>query len=196
MNHAWNMVKLDGKYYHIDNTWNDGGHITNDEGISGTQYFLRSDERFYNMISPHYDWYCTNLSGTPVSDSEDAFDGYIFRDVEAKNQNTRYSYYKGYWYYFGSNVIYRSKIDGTDKEIVARYGDSREYDCMICYCIQRPHLSCIAGWSLCHRYGGFCGRKNGRRSVSMMKKRMSKLSYINQFTIKQESHCVRVRMES
>ena len=185
MNHAWNMVKLDGKYYHIDNTWNDGGHITNDEGISGTQYFLRSDERFYNMISPHYDWYCTNLSGTPVSDSEDAFDGYIFRDVEAKNQNTRYSYYKGYWYYFGSNVIYRSKIDGTDKEIVARYGDSGNTIVNLFVYKDRIYLALQDGVYVTDM-ADFVAGKTDMECVYDVKED-AKLSYIDQFTIKQDA---------
>ncbi|WP_274363642.1 WG repeat-containing protein [Paenibacillus thermotolerans] len=34
--HAWNIVKIDGKYYHLDATW-DSGNDRND-------YFLRSDE--------------------------------------------------------------------------------------------------------------------------------------------------------
>ena len=185
MNHAWNMVKLDGKYYHIDNTWNDGGHITNDEGISGTQYFLRSDERFYKMISPHYDWYCTNLSGTPVSDSEDAFDGYIFRDVEAKNQNTRYSYYKGYWYYFGSNVIYRSKIDGTDKEIVARYGDSGNTIVNLFVYKDRIYLALQDGVYVTDM-ADFVAGKTDMECVYDVKED-AKLSYIDQFTIKQDA---------
>ncbi len=185
MNHAWNMVKLDGKYYHIDNTWNDGGHITNDEGISGTQYFLRSDERFYNIISPHYDWYCTNLSKTPVSDSEDAFDGYIFRDVEAKNQNTRYSYYKGYWYYFGSNVIYRSKIDGTDKEIVARYGDSGNTIVNLFVYKDRIYLALQDGVYVTDM-ADFVAGKTDMECVYDVKED-AKLSYIDQFTIKQDA---------
>ena len=40
MNHAWNMIKIDGEWYHVDVTWDDP------LGAGGCyhDYFLRSDE--------------------------------------------------------------------------------------------------------------------------------------------------------
>ncbi|WP_107950663.1 transglutaminase domain-containing protein [Lysinibacillus parviboronicapiens] len=39
--HAWNMVKLDGKWYHLDTTWNDP--LPNRVGASSYDYFLVTD---------------------------------------------------------------------------------------------------------------------------------------------------------
>lgn len=41
--HAWNYVKLDGKWYALDNTWND----TDDEDEFRTDYFLVGADTFY-----------------------------------------------------------------------------------------------------------------------------------------------------
>ena len=37
--HAWNMVKVDGNWYHLDNTWNRGHY----EGSGEYDYFARRD---------------------------------------------------------------------------------------------------------------------------------------------------------
>lgn len=53
MNHAWNMVRLGGKYYHIDATWDDP--TWNRVGLVGHNYFLIDDA---TMIydKNHHDW--------------------------------------------------------------------------------------------------------------------------------------------
>lgn len=39
--HAWNLVKIDGKWYHLDTTWNDP--LPNRPGTSSYDYFLVTD---------------------------------------------------------------------------------------------------------------------------------------------------------
>ncbi|MDE7260131.1 MAG: Ig-like domain-containing protein, partial [Lachnospiraceae bacterium] len=64
MNHAWNMIVLDGKYYQVDVTWDDP---TWDQiGRSVHTYMFCSDAVFQDANHQHYDWYVT--SGGEVVD--------------------------------------------------------------------------------------------------------------------------------
>lgn len=51
MNHAWNLLKLDGVYYHVDTTWADP--IPDRPGLVNYSYFLKSDSE---MGLTHYGW--------------------------------------------------------------------------------------------------------------------------------------------
>ena len=45
--HAWNLVKVDGEWFHLDTTWNDptfGGNLGDMSGYIGYGYFLISDD--------------------------------------------------------------------------------------------------------------------------------------------------------
>ena len=57
MNHIWNVVKLDGKYYHIDATWDDPISSETNPGkpfYARHNYFLLSDAEITNR--EHYNW--------------------------------------------------------------------------------------------------------------------------------------------
>lgn len=57
MNHIWNLVELDGKWYHIDVTWNDPCFNTHNKdtlGLAKHQYFLLSSERIQDSEHEHY----------------------------------------------------------------------------------------------------------------------------------------------
>lgn len=56
LGHAWNMVQLDGEWYHIDATWNDLGSKMKHHEIR-YRYFLRSDafmKRDHHWNPDHY----------------------------------------------------------------------------------------------------------------------------------------------
>ena len=70
--HVWNLVKLDGKWYHVDVTWDDQDYIVNEEYDDGMvpdsnlraykntrwryNFFLMSDEQFRNDGHNKYAW--------------------------------------------------------------------------------------------------------------------------------------------
>lgn len=57
MNHIWNVVKLDGQWYHVDVTWDDPLLGQNDmTGYAGHEYFLNSDDKITE--GEHYSWQC------------------------------------------------------------------------------------------------------------------------------------------
>ena len=76
MNHTWNLVRLDGHWYHADVTWNDLGST----GSAGHGYFLLSDDRLRNNpgFSAHYGW---ESGGGIVCDST-RFDDEVWRAVQ------------------------------------------------------------------------------------------------------------------
>lgn len=54
MNHMWNLIPIDGKYYHVDITWDDP---TPDLlGCVEHTYFLLSDQQIQGLKNPHNDW--------------------------------------------------------------------------------------------------------------------------------------------
>lgn len=54
MKHTWNIVELDGSWYHLDVTWNDPAYPL----CAGHNYFLLSDAEMEN--SGHYGWSSEN----------------------------------------------------------------------------------------------------------------------------------------
>jgi len=77
--HAWNMVKLDGHWYHIDGTWNDLGSRTKTHEIR-YRYFLRDDE----FMKKDHRW---NYAHYPICHSKkyaqltNLYDAAILRDT-------------------------------------------------------------------------------------------------------------------
>lgn len=93
MNHAWNMLKIDGKWYHVDVTWDDP--VWDILGRVRHEYFMLSDAAIKEK--EHYDWSSYDPEQeTPVADSDK------YKDYFWGNVNAAMWYQDGYWYYMDS----------------------------------------------------------------------------------------------
>lgn len=112
MNHAWNMVYVDGAWFHVDATWDDPVFtwgINNDyadEGYVTHTYFMLSDDEILNR--EHYGWQDTS---TPTAAVSGRYNNYCFYSKAAAM-----NYYNGFWYYASGRKIYKSKINGNAQE--------------------------------------------------------------------------------
>ncbi|MDO4554146.1 MAG: Ig-like domain-containing protein [Lachnospiraceae bacterium] len=94
MNHAWNMVKLDGYWYHVDATWDDPDADSSWTGKgSGSlvyyNHFLLNNTEMLNAY--HYNW-------TPYYTANSTVYSNMPRTSSASQMN-----YKGYWYFAQSD---------------------------------------------------------------------------------------------
>ncbi len=99
--HAWNIVKIDGEYYHLDATWDDpipdmGNHLT-------LNYFNLSD----NAIKNDHLWESSHYKAC----TSDRFS--YLRDMN-------FPIYQDGWIYYSSISdgyrLYKMRIDGSNKE--------------------------------------------------------------------------------
>lgn len=93
MNHAWNLVKLDGEWYHIDLTWDDPG--TNYGQVSH-KYALLSDYEIQNLEDPHHGY---DLKG--IEADSDKYDKACWHEGVGAIVTIDESYY----YVDGKNIV-------------------------------------------------------------------------------------------
>ena len=127
ISHAWNMVKIDGSYYHVDTTWDNSDYINTDSSTSHI-YFLRTDKEMEDLGRKN-DWVNeTEIKQTdaPLSPKEPAFKGYIFRGTKEpedyyENAYRNISYLDGRWYCLNTmdnKIESYSDLEGHDKKTV------------------------------------------------------------------------------
>lgn len=118
MNHAWNLVKIDGNWYHVDCCWDDP--IPDTYGRARRTYFLRTDSEIMNLN--HYAWSPGQYKATSEKYS-DMPRGY---DIQQKYDNGKWYYVKGTTLYssdeYGKNAteitsISASSIDVDDNSV-------------------------------------------------------------------------------
>lgn len=95
-NHAWNYLKIDNEWYHVDLTADDPTSVTFDgekfdsKGQVLHKNFLLSDEACYDSSELHRDW---NTMGLPKAESK-KYDNFFW-----KNTSTAVYKIDGLWYY-------------------------------------------------------------------------------------------------
>lgn len=83
MGHGWNILQINGNYYHVDNTWDDP--LSDKYGAAKHKYFLLSD----TAISDHYDW---DLEGV-LTCSDTGYDGAWYVNAYSPIYRTGDKYY-------------------------------------------------------------------------------------------------------
>lgn len=108
MNHGWNLVQLDGQWYHVDLTWDDPS--PDSYGQVRHDYFLLTDEEISSGDDPHYNWDVT----IPCTDTR--FSNAYWRDTLGQicfaDSNTSYFVRHKDW----NNYLYaREEATGTER---------------------------------------------------------------------------------
>lgn len=110
MNHAWNLVKVDGEWYHIDVTWDDP--ISDRFGVVSHIYALLSSEQIEALSSPHYGF---DL-GLAEADSD------IYDNADWHNTQSSIVSYASKSYYVLDNDIVSSQGDVIYSNIAGNDG--------------------------------------------------------------------------
>lgn len=103
MNHTWNIVKLDGLWYHVDVTWDDP--VADRLGQAQHNNFLLSDAAIAK--TGHRDWY--RISGETPRCTDTRYDHSFWREV-----TTAFQYADGSWYYISSESNGEAGVDFDD----------------------------------------------------------------------------------
>ena len=134
MNHIWNAVQLDGKWYHMDVTWDDP--VPNHEGYCGHNYFLVSNEKLLEEgvgEGCHYGWDNSVVApwGEPEYDS-----GWIFNDSAAPIYRWNDSYYYLVAPYLNLSYVYQADSLRAPDTPASVYTGGLERDAY-CGCVWR-----------------------------------------------------------
>lgn len=112
MNHAWNYIKIDGDWYHVDVTWNDPLTEANFDYYSRVMHdnFMLSDDGIKNTEPPHYDW---DTNGLPEADNN-FYDDFFWNETES-------GIFKidDYWWYIEREEKYPYYYDGKFNQTLA-----------------------------------------------------------------------------
>lgn len=101
MNHGWNLVKIDGEWYHVDSTWDDpvGGSPLS----ASHTYFLLSDEKITER--EHYGWTTPEIPECTDTRFES---GFVFND-----SNSAFHYQDGAFLFTTTEGLKRTALDGS-----------------------------------------------------------------------------------
>jgi len=109
MNHIWNVIQLDGEWYHIDLTWDD--YVPDIEGFVRHMFFLISDETIADEDHGHYGW-----AADVVCTDKSYESGYVFCEMSEPIH-----YWEDEFYYVDGAEICRGDLTGTAVEKVGDF---------------------------------------------------------------------------
>ena len=136
LNHAWNVIKIDGEWYHVDVTWDDPTFNGKDYfGAVRHEYFLISSDTIRDDIHRHnsHDWEVSGYSSwkydLDVPDeveepTSERFDSYVWT-------NTGYSpfiYHNKTWYYVDNGDLYKFDFSLNKATLVLQMDYGTDYD--------------------------------------------------------------------
>ena len=138
-NHSWNMVKIEGRYYHIDTTWDDP--VPNKPESVQYNYFLKNnkqlkvdhqwDETAYPIANSSKYNYFHDMSNVVEKDGmyyySDIKDNLIYKMDKKTLKKTKvlgdrapYFAIHGQWIYYSnysnSGYLYKVKLNGKEKK--------------------------------------------------------------------------------
>ncbi len=129
MNHAWNVVYIDGAWYHLDVTWNDASDV---EGKAGHSNFLLSDVGISSPSASNHNGWTPDYNCTSTK-----YDTAIWRTV-----NTPFVYANGAWYAVDSSdfTVYKYNLNvGTRTALTTISGKWSIWD------DNGAYISCYSG---------------------------------------------------
>ncbi|MEK3993979.1 DUF5050 domain-containing protein [Psychrobacillus sp. FSL K6-2365] len=138
-NHSWNMVKIDGQYYHVDTTWDDP--VPNKPGSVHYNYFLKNtkqlkvdhqwDETAYPVATSSKFNYFHNMNTMVEKDGmyyySDSKDNLLYKMDKKTLKKTKvlgdkapYFAIQGQWIYYSNysngGHLYKVKLNGKEKK--------------------------------------------------------------------------------
>ena len=113
MKHAWNLVKLDDSYYHIDCTWDDPSNSWY-EGYCGHKNFLRSDVQLVEDAGHSgTDWTESDLGNVKGLATSTLYDNYFWHGVTSAIPMAN-----GYYAYVSGSQFIMRKMDESNNASV------------------------------------------------------------------------------
>lgn len=97
--HIWNMVCVDGQWYHVDVTWDDSTEVTKNTVFHNV--LLQSDEGLSEL---------KHEAALRSAEADDCF----YSDAFWTESNTRISYLNGYWYYTNNEGLNRYSFESGE----------------------------------------------------------------------------------
>lgn len=118
-NHGWNMVQLDGRWYHLDITFDDPVYTYGEHRLLysdlGHSYFLISDA---DLSDGSHDGFDLPEDPGAAPSAGETMEG-IWQGIDSAM-----IYHDGYWYYCENDKIIKSRIDGSSRSVFYDGADS------------------------------------------------------------------------